>query len=134
MDNSPTVVLGADADSEVKGWLDKKRPTLIVRCKEHRVEVYVVTGMAANVELGEFEQHTVRIRLDSGSARTEKWSESSDDKALFSPNGRRWFTRLAQANQMIFQFTPFKANPATVTFDLRGLHRYKDKITKACPA
>src|SRR3954449_5107968 len=95
---------------------------------------HVVTGMAANVELGEFEQHTVRIRLDSGSARTEKWSESSDDKALFSPNGRRWFTRLAQANQMIFQFTPFKANPATVTFDLRGLHRYKDKITEACPA
>jgi hypothetical protein len=62
MDGSRIVVLSLAAENEIQGWLSSKVPELNIRCREHKTDLYVVTGMAANVEYGT-ELHTVRIRL-----------------------------------------------------------------------
>src|ERR1700690_3729129 len=67
-DNSTTVVLALDAETPVQGWLDTTTPTLLLRCREGKVEVYINNGLQANVEVGQLRAATVRLRFDSGQA------------------------------------------------------------------
>jgi hypothetical protein len=143
MDDSKTVVLAVDSDDEVQGPLGKVRPSLILRCQEKKTDIYVTTGMAANVEADG--EHVVGIRLDDGAARHENWSESTDHAALFASDiiwndheptfhgGRIEFAKkLAAASQLTFQFTPFDGSPQTARFDLRGLDTHVHDVAEAC--
>jgi Type VI secretion system VasI, EvfG, VC_A0118 len=143
MDDSRTVALALDSDDEVRGPLGQVRPSLIVRCQEKKTDVYITTGMAANVEADG--EHVVGIRLDDGAARHENWSESTDHTALFASDiiwnnheptfqgGRIEFAkRLAGASQLTFQFTPFDGSPQVARFDLRGLDIHLHDVAEAC--
>ena len=50
MDGSKRIVISRDAENDIAGWLQSKRPSLIVRCQEGKTEAYIATGMAASVE------------------------------------------------------------------------------------
>jgi hypothetical protein len=137
MDDTKTAVLSMDSDDEIEGPLGRSKPTLIVRCKEGKTQVYIDTGMAASVEEdfegGPIYTHTVRIRLDQSDAVTEHWSESTDHKALFSSDdGIEFAKHLAGAQTLTFQFIPFDANPAVARFNLHGLDAHLPKVADAC--
>ncbi len=131
MDGSKTVTVFREAENDVQGWLDAKKPTLLVRCKENQTDVYVATGMAASVEYGT-DTHTVRLRLDDGGPITQHWSESTGNDALFAPNAVQLATRMANAKTLAFEFTPFNANPAVVRFNLDGLRPHLDTVASTC--
>lgn len=131
MDGSETVTLDLDSEDSIQGWVKSEKPTLIIRCKENRTEVYVVTGMAASVEFGT-EGHTVRTRLDDRKPVSQRWSDSTDHKALFAPNPIPLAKRLANAKKLAFEFTPFEASPAIAEFDLTGLESHLGKVASAC--
>jgi type VI secretion system protein VasI len=150
IDDSNTVVLSLDSENLIQGPLGSVKPTLIVRCKERKTDVYVVTRMAARIEEdeegGPSNYHKVRIRIDDGVASSESWTEATDQNALFAPDQiydvnehydlKEWriaFARkLAGATTLIFEFTPFDGNPQTARFDLRGLDTHLDKVAEAC--
>ena len=131
MDDSKTVVLRLDAENTISGWLKKNKANLLIRCKENKTEVYIHTGMAANPEHGT-DAHTVRIRLDKLRAFTERWSESTNNEALFAKTPISLAKKLAHARTMLFEFTPFNANPATSRFDVRGLDQHLNRVAQAC--
>lgn len=133
-DDSSTVVLSLDAERPIEGFLESYRPTLILRCQERQIEAYVVTGMAADVEAGNFDGATVRIRLDDAAAETLNTGRSTDDKALFFENAPQLINRLAQADRLLFSFTPYNASPAETSFDLRGLDEVLPQLRTACGA
>jgi type VI secretion system protein VasI len=133
-DDSPRVVLSLDAEQPIEGFLESYLPTLILRCQERQTEAYLVTGMAAEVETGNFDGATVRIRLDDSAAETLNTSRSTDDKALFFENAPQLISRLEQAERLLFQFTPFNAAPAETSFDLRGLSEVLPELRAACGA
>jgi hypothetical protein len=116
----------------IRGWLREKKPTLVVRCEGRKTEVYVVTEMGASVEWGKQHRHTVGLRFDSAPARQELWSESTDDKALFAPDGLATARRLAAARTLTFEFTPFNANRQAATFDLTGVPAVVARVATAC--
>jgi predicted nucleic acid-binding Zn ribbon protein len=150
MDDSKEVVLKLDAQDQIEGPLGPVRPSLIVRCKEKKTDVYVVTGMAADIETdfegGPKSSHTVRVRLDSNPPMTLGWYESTDNKALFAEDmvwdeqTKSWDNRaviefaekLAGANTMTFEFTPFNGNPQIATFVVQGLRVHLPKVAEAC--
>lgn len=151
MDDSKTVVLALDSDDAIQGPIGSSKPTLIVRCKEGKTEVYVVTGMAASIEQdpdgGPEQSHTVRIRLDDNAPTSEDWSESNDHKALFASDlildqkgdiasytgGAAEFAKqLAGAGKLTFEFTPFDGNPQTARFNLLGLRDHLNQAADAC--
>jgi len=72
IDDSKTEVLRVDAEEQIHGPLGATTPTLIVRCKERKSDVYVETGIAASIEEGidggPTDFHKVRLRLDDGPA------------------------------------------------------------------
>ena len=147
MDDSKTVLLTTDSDDQIQGPLGAVRPSLIVRCKEKKTDLYVVTGLAADVERnsdgGPSDSHKVGLRLDDAPATYESWTESTDHKALFASDliwGQQWDSllkmnvpqvvaysegvvelakKLSGAGTLTFQFTPFDGSPQVARFALR---------------
>ena len=131
MDGSRRIVISRKADNDIAGWLQSKRPTLIVRCQEGRTEAYIQTGMAASVEY-DTDSHTVRVRFDERKPTTQQWSESTDHEALFAPSAIQFAKALVNAKTLTFQFTPFNASPAVVHFNVEGLRPYLNTVASAC--
>jgi hypothetical protein len=121
-----------DSPDAVTGWLTTRHPTLVVRCHQRKTEVYVATDLHASTESGKRNLHTVRLRFDGGPPLQELWSESTDDKALFAPDGAAIARRIGAAQKLTFEFTPFNANPGTASFDLRGADGVVRSVAKAC--
>jgi type VI secretion system protein VasI len=137
MDDSKTITLSLDSGNVIQGPVGPSRPTLVIRCKENKTDVYVVTGMAASVEDDNLSDispnhHTVRLRLDQASPQTAYWYGSNDDKALFAGDGEELAKELAESQTLTFEFTPFDANTAVARFDLTGLSARLPKVADAC--
>ena len=118
-DGSTTVVLSLGAESPVQGWLSVTTPSLILRCQEGKVDVYVDNGTQANVEFGLYNSATVRLRFDENPAFQTVASESTDGKALFLQNPYDMIAAMLQSQEMVYGFTPFNANPVVTKFQLK---------------
>lgn len=125
-------MLSLDAEQTIEGFLESYLPSLILRCQEGQIEAYIVTGMAPDVEMGNFDGATVRIRFDDEAAETLNTGRSTDDKALFFDNAPQLISRLEAADRMLFQFTPYNASPVETSFDLRGLSEVLPQLRQAC--
>ena len=133
MTDEPTVILTSEATGEVRGWLDRARPALVVRCKERKLDVYLRTGMSSHVE-GAHGNHTIRYRIDTTRAVSESsWEESTSNEALFAPAPAELAERLMSGNTVLFEWTPFNANPVQARFDVMGLEAHRAKLVAACP-
>jgi type VI secretion system protein VasI len=151
MNDSTTVVLSLESEEVIRGPLGVARPQLILRCKEGKTAVYVVTRMAASVDRDlddiRLDSHKVRIRLDEGAPSYQVWGESTDHEALFADDnvydavgavhsysgGAILLARqLRQAQTFTFEFTPFNGSPQVARFDIRGLDAHLPKLAEAC--
>lgn len=131
VDDRQNVFLSRTAESEITGWLGKKhRPTLMIRCKENRTEMFVTTGMAASVEYRD--QHTVTIRYDKEPAFEVRMGDSTDKEALFFGDAIPQIKRMMGQQEMLFRFTPFNASPAMTTFKVAGLEEAIKPLRTAC--
>lgn len=133
MDDSKGVSFFLQGENEIEGWLEKKRPGLMVRCKEKATDVYMVTDMPASVESGDdLDKHTMRVRFDDAPAQRQQWSESTDKKALFAPNAVQMARNIARAKTLRLEFTPFNASPVIATFDVSGFEQHIGRVAAAC--
>jgi hypothetical protein len=152
MTDTPIVTASLTAENTIEGWISGRTlPVLVVRCQTPGVksslppilpvlpglDFYVSTGMAASVENAEG-KHQVLVRFDD--AKAEQWGseESNDHKALFfapvyAAHVIPAHHVLAKAQRMLVRFTPFNANPLTITFDVRGFGAYEKPVLAACP-
>ncbi|MGE0456244.1 MAG: type VI secretion system-associated protein TagO [Vicinamibacteria bacterium] len=132
MDDSRIVVLSLAAENEAAGWLARQRPGLVIRCASRKTDVYVITGMSVNPELGLHEKATVTVRFDATAPRTMVAFQSTDDEALFLPGGVTLARQLVGAKRLVFEFTPFRSSPQQVFFDLAGLRKAIAPVQEAC--
>ena len=114
-----SMAVEVDAARSVTVWMKQVRPTLVVRCLQKRVDVFVYTDSAARIEPQD-ENHTVSVALDAGVASSERWPDSAEHDALFAPDGADFARRLAGAQRLRFGFTPHNAQPVVASFDLQG--------------
>jgi hypothetical protein len=105
MDDSRIVTLSLSAERAITVWLKEVVPKLILRCKEGKMDAYIFTRTAAQPELGQYEQASVRWRIDDSTATPEMWNESTDKSALFSPAPVEFVRRLTEAKTFRFEFT-----------------------------
>ena len=130
-DKYRTITFELEAENDVAVWMKRVRPTLAVRCLSRQTEVFVVTDTAASFE-PMADRHTVRLGFDGEAPTTEQWSDSSDHRELFAPEGAGLAQRIAGANHLQFTFTPFNASPVKVEFDVRGFAAPLQSIAKMC--
>ena len=132
MDDSRTVTFRLEAEAGIEGWLKRQKPVLIVRCRERSTNAYMVTGMSASVESGDLEGHTVRVRFDDSPAQRQRWTESTDNEALFAPRAIEFAKSVASAKMLRLEFTPFNASPVIATFEVAGFNEHIGKVGAAC--
>jgi hypothetical protein len=130
MDSSKGYIASLEAENMIKGWLKVDTPTLIARCKEGEIDIYIRTGMAANVEYGG--GHTVRLRFDDGSPIKQKWSEATNNEALFSSSPKDLAQRIAKAKTFKFEFVPFNGSTQVAQFNVQGFQEHLDKLLATC--
>jgi type VI secretion system protein VasI len=131
-DNSTTVALSLEAENYIEGWLTTTLPTLVLRCKERKMNVYVNVGTQSNVEYGRYGSATVRVRFDQNQAIEMIADESTDGDALFFRDPYGMIIAMLRSKEMVFGFTPFNADPAVTTFDLRGLANVIAPLKQSC--
>lgn len=96
------------------------------------MDAYVVTDMPATVEYGSLDDHVVHVRFDDNKAVSQRWSQSTDNKALFSPSPRTLLKATARAKSFRFEFVPFNGNTQVVDFDVTGFDAPYKEIIATC--
>ena len=131
-DDSSTVVLALKAENDIQGTVGDVRPKLIVRCQEHIKEVYVYTGNQPDVESGNYDGATVRMRFDSDPAITHNAGKSTDGEALFLEPSDKFIDMMLKHQKLVFGFTPYSSSPTEINFDLQGLSEAIGLLNDAC--
>jgi len=133
LDDSKTVLASLEADPEssirLKGGL---MPQLVVRCKRGELEVYAITGTAAEKD-GKDQRSTVSLRYDKQPAFDVRMDQSTEGDALFWPDATESARKLLGAERLLVVFTPVNASPALMQFDLRGFADVHEQLAEACP-
>jgi hypothetical protein len=88
--------------------------------------------MPANPEYGSFGTYGVRIRIDDQPPIQQRWTESTDQEALFAPSPKEFARLVANADSLMFEFTPFQSSPATAHFNVSGLNNLLDNVATPC--
>jgi len=130
-DGSRTIGFEVEAQRYVTVYMDRVRPVLAARCISQHTEVFVVLGTAASIENGG-DTHTVRVGLDDEPDVEQKWLDSTDMQALFSPDAAPLAARMATARRLRFAFKPFNAPSVAVEFDVHGFEGPLAAIAKTC--
>lgn len=128
IDDSANVYLSLLADSDVRSGYKTTRPSLNIRCKENKTEVFVSWDLYLGID-----KIAMLTRLDKDPATRQWWVISTDYKAAFAPNNDIAFTKQLMAyKRLLAQVTPYGESPVMVTFDLTGLTKAIEPLQSAC--
>ena len=117
--------------NKVPIWHGITQPTLVVRCDAGRMQMFVYTASAIQMEAQD-EDHSVRLRFDDQPEVTERWADSSEHDALFAPDATAFAHRVATAHTLRFGYTPHNAPHAVAEFPTSGLSALLEPHAKQC--
>jgi len=119
IDDSPRVFMTLKAEYT--------KQELTLRCQENKTEAYVV----ANEYLGS-KRNTATVRYGNNKAKDEKFSVSTDKKALFFSKAIPTIKTMMKHESMIFRYTVYDGSSRTVTFLLGDLKNQIQPLRAAC--
>jgi len=119
IDDSPQVSAGLMSEDG--------KSSLIVRCQERRTEAIIFpNGLFA------YQKGTVLMRLNDLPPATATWHASTDNTALFAPNGVAFVKMLPDDGTLFIRATGHSRSADDATFKLGQVGAVKDKIKAAC--
>jgi hypothetical protein len=119
------------SQNRVTIWQGIAQPMLVVRCDAGRLQTFVYTASAIQMEAVD-ENHTVRVSFDDEPEATERWADSSDHDALFAPDGAAFALRLLTSRTLRVSYTPHNAQRAVAEFQTAGLDDLIAPAAKQC--
>jgi hypothetical protein len=119
------------AENSVALWRGSAQPILVVRCEAGKVQAFVFTASAIQMEAQD-ENHTVRVSFDGEPESTERWADSDEHDALFAPDGAAFAHRLSTARTLRVSYTPHNSSRATADFQVAGLADAIGPAAKQC--
>lgn len=126
-----SVAYQLDADQQVRVWTTHVRPSLVMRCLNRKTEVFVYTETPSKLESTDG-LHSVRLTFDDAPESDERWPDSAEHDALFSPDGTALARRISAAHHLRFGFSPHNADPVQVDFDLGDAGSVVSHLAKTC--
>jgi hypothetical protein len=130
VDPKKGIALQVLSEDRVKVWQRQAQPILVVRCLAKRTDAFVFIESAAKIEPQPW--RTVRVGFDDEAEHTERWPDSADHDALFSPDGAAFASRLTHARTLTFGYTPHNADPVVAQFQVTGLAEQLAPLAKHC--
>jgi hypothetical protein len=129
--NKKAVAFEVKSVNRVAIWQGISQPVLVVRCDAGRVQAFVYTASAIQMEPID-ENHSVGIRFDDQPESSERWADSSEHDALFAPDGAAFASKIANASKLRFSYKPHNANRAVAEFPTSGLLQAMEPVAKQC--
>ena len=126
-----TVQLLSDTDAALSQW-DIAVPVLTVRCQEGRTEVFLFLETEDRHPFGYGDTAAILTRFDREKAEVHEWGLSTNRKAIFALNPRRWAHKIEQARQLFIRIGPEDRNIVDMMFDLTGSKRAMEPLRAAC--
>ena len=117
--------------NKVAIWQSIAQPILVVRCEAGRMQTFVYTASALQMEAID-ENHAVRISFDGESESNERWPDSSEHDALFAPDAAAFTRRLAASQTLKVSYTPHNASRVVAQFQTHGLSDLIEPAAKLC--
>ena len=135
IDDYKTVTLYLTSDDKFAGRYSRESASgnLVVRCMENTTSAYFSMGDHFLADVQGYGRVTYRI--DDAQARTEGFSESTDNKALGLWNGGRaipFIKRMMEGDAMVVRITPFNQSAITTNFTIAGLTEAVAPLREAC--
>ena len=128
VDDSPTVILSLGSNKPTQNRFGSDTSNrLIIRCREHRTDVYIATD-----EFLGSEGSRVITRIDDRASQSNTWSHSTDGKAVFAPNPIPLAQTLATSQMLFARISDFNGTAYDVEFKLVGLVGLLPKVAQAC--
>lgn len=91
-------------------------PMLVVRCAKDKTDAFInwtdYLGSANSVD--------VVVRWNDETAKTERWSASTDHTATFAPRPIAVVRALMEHDRLVVRTVPYSDAPSTLVFDLTG--------------
>lgn len=128
IDDGEVVLLSLAADQEVGVGHRRSRPSLFIRCRGGKTDVYVNWGIYLGLE-------TIPVlgRLDKEKAKSLHWKISTDREAIFYQlNDAKLAKSLHNYDTLVLQLTPYGESPVTASFQLQGLAQVSQAAATAC--
>lgn len=119
------------SQNRVTIWQGIAQPMLVVRCDAGRLQAFVYTASAIQMEAID-ENHTVRVSFDDEPEVTERWADSSDHDALFAPDSAAFARRLIAATKLTVGYKPHNAQRVVAEFQTAGLNDLIAPVAKQC--
>ena len=117
--------------NKVAIWQSIAQPILVVRCEAGRMQTFVYTASALQMEAID-ENHAVTISFDGEPASNERWADSSEHDALFAPDAAAFTRRLAASQTFKISYTPHNASRVVAQFQTHGLSDLIEPAAKQC--
>ena len=125
------VAFEVKAVNRVAVWQGVSQPVLVVRCDAGKIQAFVYTASAIQMEPQD-ENHGVAIRFDDQPESSERWADSSEHDALFAPDGAAFAAKIASSSKLRFSYKPHNANRAVAEFPTSGLMQAMEPVAKQC--
>ena len=119
------------SENTVTTWFGPTQPKLVVRCASRTTEVLVYTQSPTKIE-PHVDGKTVRVSIDDEPAKTERWADSDDRRALFVLDGAAFTQRLLHAQTLRFGYSPANADDVVAQFHVTGLAELLKPFAKDC--
>lgn len=122
-------ILTPDSGRNYKGSFD-----LVARCKSNKTELYVkwhdYLGDDSSSVYEDWKN--VIVRVGNAKAVTQRWGISTDKSATFASSAIPLLRKMAKAEKLLLQTTPYNESPAQAIYDTKGLEEPISKIAKRC--
>lgn len=132
MDDTRTVALIRDADMPVTTWLSTALPSIVLRCRAGRFEIYINANTQFDSDTELDDDVFVRVRWDNEPPETIRMGVSTDGDAAFFSDPKETLRRMARHEKLIFGFVPFNAPEAATSFTMAGLGDVIQPLVDAC--
>jgi type VI secretion system VasI family protein len=119
IDDSPTVSMMKMAESGEQ--------ILILRCKENTTDAYIKTDDF----LGD-DSTSVTVRYDSQKAQKQKFSLSTNNKALFFSPAISNIKKMMKSKTLVMRYHTYSGTPNTVLFNMNDLKNKIKPLRAAC--
>jgi hypothetical protein len=127
------VSIALDADDVISTSTQTELPSLLVRCLDNRLEVFVYTGIEGLTDARINGRVRSTVQYDSDSKADALMTKSISGKALFFANANSVASQLGKHSTLVFGFTPVNSStPVQATFTLAGFKDAVKPVTAAC--
>jgi hypothetical protein len=117
--------------NKVAIWQSIAQPILVVRCEAGRMQTFVYTASALQMEAID-QNHAVKVSFDGEPESNERWADSSEHDALFAPDAAAFTRRLAASQTLKISYMPHNASRAVAQFETHGLSDLLEPAAKQC--